>query len=557
MNLHRFGYLIIAISAVGCAEIPETNLNSDSDTYDSKVIIQHRDPSLPKIKYRKMDEKSRSGGAVYVLSDNSDEMLGYGYKIGNSILGDIENVSGPILNLKRIKSIKSSYVTSSNMNKSVCEYYTYSNFDRYVSKSNLSKTVSSGFSLNLGIFKIGRQKTTTTTIITLDSITSKSVFGELNINYITSKSNLNATASSLKLYGRRCLDEVFKQSLYYSFAGNVLEEYGPFLLTDYLIGARVNALYYGETKTGLSIESKETSMSDAIQMSFSWSNDSLGASLKFSGKNGSATASEYKTENTRINFRIYGGDYELIPSFTAKLTPEFEFDFGAWLKSLSDNGKHTLIGIGDGGLIPLSSVMIESNFRQRFEDTINGYLPSDISTQMYVPEVSILRVYAKTSTNGENLYEIAPVLITRHGDMIVLSNGKYKQDTDEALSQNIDNSVYANKAINEIYPYMNGYFNGLIYSYDPTKIINTYVRIPLSIRIDNFDPENMYHYIDEETNMGYIYNISGRHAFAYYIDPEYEDSVLDEYGIRDWVENLPVRKISATTLSNSYTIIGI
>ncbi|WP_336511811.1 hypothetical protein [Hoylesella nanceiensis] len=39
-------------------------------------------------------------------------------------------------------------------------------------------------------------------------------------------------------------------------------------------------------------------------------------------------------------------------------------------------------------------------------------------------------------------------------------------------------------------------------------------------------------------------------------DAEYENEVLDYYGIREWVESLPKRKISLMILQ-SYIIIGL
>ena len=56
--------------------------------------------------------------------------------------------------------------------------------------------------------------------------------------------------------------------------------------------------------------------------------------------------------------------------------------------------------------------------------------------------------------------------------------------------------------------------------------------------------------------MRYIYDSSKKIAFSYLYDPEYKDGVLDCYGIRDWVESLPKRKISLMILQN-YTIIGL
>lgn len=47
-----------------------------------------------------------------------------------------------------------------------------------------------------------------------------------------------------------------------------------------------------------------------------------------------------------------------------------------------------------------------------------------------------------------------------------------------------------------------------------------------------------------------------RTALSYYTDDIDEDWILDDYGIRGWVESLPVRSISMASLA-SYKIIGL
>lgn len=67
----------------------------------------------------------------------------------------------------------------------------------------------------------------------------------------------------------------------------------------------------------------------------------------------------------------------------------------------------------------------------------------------------------------------------------------------------------------------------------------------------------MYVYTNERTNIQYIYDVKNKVAFSHYIDALDEDWLLDEYGIRTWVEELPVKKISMASLANSYHIIGL
>lgn len=41
-----------------------------------------------------------------------------------------------------------------------------------------------------------------------------------------------------------------------------------------------------------------------------------------------------------------------------------------------------------------------------------------------------------------------------------------------------------------------------------------------------------------------------------YVDDN-DDEVLDVYGIRDWVENLPEKRVTISSLANHYNIIGL
>lgn len=55
----------------------------------------------------------------------------------------------------------------------------------------------------------------------------------------------------------------------------------------------------------------------------------------------------------------------------------------------------------------------------------------------------------------------------------------------------------------------------------------------------------------------YIYDKTNKIAFSYLVDTIDEDWILDDYGIRDWVESLPTKSISLATIANSYKIIGL
>ena len=50
-----------------------------------------------------------------------------------------------------------------------------------------------------------------------------------------------------------------------------------------------------------------------------------------------------------------------------------------------------------------------------------------------------------------------------------------------------------------------------------------------------------------------IYNPTSLYCFAYYDD----DYILDAYGILDWVNSIPVKSVSMTTLYQRYRIFGL
>lgn len=55
------------------------------------------------------------------------------------------------------------------------------------------------------------------------------------------------------------------------------------------------------------------------------------------------------------------------------------------------------------------------------------------------------------------------------------------------------------------------------------------------------------------TNIWYIYNPTSMYCFAYYDD----DYIPDAYGILDWVNSIPIKTVSMTTLYQRYKIYGL
>lgn len=550
------GIIIFGIQSCSQDDAVLSEGNSSSKT-SCDVILQSRSANLPEVKtWHINNKKTRAVGNNGELIGNSDVILGYSYDIGNSIIGDYSNVKYQVVDVEKVKELSNSYVSSLLLNNSTSVSYSYYGMSKYEYNSCVTKKVSSGFSLNVGLFKIGRQKKTTEVFKNAISENKQAVFGELNLLLNNSSFALSCTSGNRKLYSRQCLSNSFLRDLYTSTTSDIIKNYGQFVLTGYVTGGKAFAMFAGKSTDNSSSESKEKDMSDDMSASFSWKSgtntNSASGSLSFGKGNSSSSSYQYKTKELQMSIQTFGGSTTTQTIVGPTDLDNLSLDMTSWWNSLADASKHTLIDIKDEGLYPLSAFVLEKNFKNRLDDTTNEYLEG--RTDFVQPYFEIVRTLAKI-VSGENLYEVSAVLNTRHGDKIILSNGKYLSESDESLRANNENSTY-DKKVNEIFTNKRQYFMGITYKKNYSTKYDPSIRVPLCIRLDGFNEENMYKYTNIKNGMVYLYNPLKKIAISYYTDELDGDWILDDYGIRDWVESLPTKSISLATLSN-YIIIGL
>lgn len=542
---------------VGCQESELIDLPKKSNSIpDDKIEIIPRSPSMPDVnRHRKpLNITTRSSSETGATICNSDKLLGSTYKAGNGIIGDYANVGFQVIDIEKVRELGGKRVTSHYLNDGATNKFTFSDFEHFADSSSLTRKISSGFSLNLGFFKIGRKKTTTEVFKSAYTSSNQSVYGELDILIRDSRCLLECASSSRRIYARQCLTKEFKETLYGSTISEIIKQYGPYVLIGYDTGGKALALYAAQTQAGASYSLHEKDLQDSIDASFKWNNDSssVSASLNFKLNNGHVSTSQSSIKNTMVQIRTYGGKNYGNATVGPVDLNTLSVDLSSWQASLSDVNTHTMIDITDEGLMPLSAFVLEKNFQNRFNSTTSEYIES--FEQFIEPHIEVLRVYARSS-GGQQLYEIAPVLITRQHDYIVLSDGKYQQMSDEQLKQNSDDNYYIS-CLSEIATQKRKYFNGINYIGYKNTWLDPRNGNPLCIRLDKFDETKAYRFITDG-NMGYIYMPEAKVALSYYISEWDEDAVLDDYGIREWVESLPEKKIAIASLANYYTIIGL
>ena len=544
----------IALLFVACSNEKDdfNEINSNKDEV-SDVILKERDPNLPDVVTRDIVLETRSKTRTSGVIGNSDALLGLSYNIGNSIMGDYSNVGSIVVDVEKIRALDPQFITSKFLNTNFTYSTTYTDFDRYESNSKVTDKVSSGVSLNLGLFKIGRKKETTEVFTNQVIEDSKIVYGELNIDKKNSSFQLQSSEGARKLYARECLSNIFMMNMYNSTIGSILNSYGDFVLAGYVTGGKALAFYAGKDYNASTSVAKESNMKTDINASFTWKSNSASGELGFGSDNSSSTDTNYKTANTKIQIRTYGGSSGGGQVITpTQSLDDLGLDLTSWLKSLNDVNTHTIIDVLDQGLIPISSFVLEANFRKRFDDTANGALEK--RTKLINPYIEIVRVFVRTSSLGKPLYDIAAVLNTRQGDKIVLSDGRAATASEAELLANDRDVTFTQKRDAIIAKKSNYYL--LEFRSNATTKLHPALRTPLCISLNEVNETTMYRYKNPNTGIEYIYDTRKRIAFSHFTSIIDGDWILDEYGIRDWVESLTVKKISMASLA-AYKIIGL
>lgn len=550
--------LILMLSLTSCQqqiEIFESMEGSILKNEDFEVILQKRDPSLPNATTSIQELRSESSNDNLII--NTDDRLGFGYQLkkGNLIWGDVANLKGPIIDLKALKAYNSNYVQGNRLNTTETKTISFSSYDRYYHKSRFSEKVSTGFSLNLKVLSLGKKESMTNTFKHLTDQTNQIATGELSINFANNQFTLQCSEANRKVYARNFLTKPFIESLYNSPIASTLLTYGDFVLTGYKTGGKAYATFCATSQKKHSSNESESIMDLLINASVSSEKGS--GELHF-GYN-QADYDKFKIEKDLANCYMYmkafggvrkGGASEIKPTPVDKVN----VDLTPWVNSLSDESTHTMIDFSNNGLCPLSGFVLEQNFKRRMDDTFSEVLPP--RTQLIEPYITIVRVLVRSTSDYEPLYDVVPVLVTRQSDRIILSDRSASSISDEELRKNENPEVFLQK-VKAISAEKSKVFSSMIQiSYNKKTRLNSAHRSPLCIELKGFKEGNFRRFFNENTGIEYIYDPSTRICLSYFID-EGDDSVLDVYGIRDWVESLPIRKISVAALANAYKIIGL
>lgn len=565
-NLTFLFACILGVFLFSCERSEELGYSANK-TYETaeSYVYRERDPNSPLIL-----SIPRERLVTRATELQFDDMLGRSFKLDYFPFENMQNVGEPVIDLARLEADHPTWATKIPLHQSVSSAFSYATFGRYEQNSSSTTTVDSGFKLNLGIFSIGNKSNYynhfTTSLIT----SSKSVFGQLDIEIKDAAYRLSINSIRFDQIRKNYIVEDFVDDRYNLFPYEFFTFYGPFVMTNFITGGRATALFAGITKTTEKEEARERTMDIAMSASFSFkkaeesSSASLGFGRGFTNGN-SSTETFTQLEATIVTS---GGAYGFAAFTTPNSVDNMNVDLTGWANSLNDSDTHTLVDIENNGLRPISDFFLEANLKAQCENYIaNKDLPSKNFT-----EPKLVYSWTPVYIGGVPIFVHYMSLITRFNDIIairedILSVAEHTRGgakREEAIFDKLCN-IYKIKSEIEIHPTtdtsaINGDLrNSILYTSQ-----NSNSRISITAdSVSNYvyksgiflEPKmKKYHDTDNKT-LYLLYNENDKKV-GYSIYMGKGDYLLDTYGIRQWVNTLPTTTVTDNELLN-YTLIAL
>ena len=174
-------FIFLFVSIVSCTDISD-DMNIEVMSESKAIVLKERNPNYPWIPsdYKSVLTATRGVTKDYA-STSHRRFLGYSFKDDIYPLEDTRNLGYEVIDIDKLYKDNPKYLDAWKNNTGAASSFSYATFDRYVSNSTVTNSVSGGFKLNLGLFSIGNKRN-------LSSVFSKSMiedknttFGELNI----------------------------------------------------------------------------------------------------------------------------------------------------------------------------------------------------------------------------------------------------------------------------------------------------------------------------------------------------------------------------------------
>lgn len=538
-------FIFLIVSIVSCTDISD-DISVGDMSKNEVIVLKKRDPNYPWVPsdYKSIGTKTRNVTKDYPGLAHR-RFLGYSLKNDVYPLEDTRNLGYQVIDIDKLYKDYPKYLDAWKNNTGFANRFSYATFDRYVSNSTVTNSISGGAKLNLGLFSIGNKNSLSTVFSKAITEEQNATFGELNIIVRDSCYRMQYSSNIQEKINAKYLSELFKDELYNTHPSEFFSNYGGFVLTNYVVGGKATAQYVGIYKKSEKNETRETKMNNEIDASYGFNvgdkGGSVSGNLALGRGNNSATSVTNEFSSIVMSIKTVGGNSSFASFSIPKEVKNTDVDLSAWVTSLNDKNTHNIVEFGDESLIPITDFIVEENLKKQ----INEYYETGINSiqKLSEPYISIELNYFNSQFRTFETY-----LHTRFGDKVGLRTkgimfhnieqlaSIYLREETERVSKMFGLKVVNNTNYRNLEKPVN-------YNIDPSKLI----------LFDGFNEIHLKKFLHDGT----IYIVSD--AIYHYQQKKsalsiHEDRYMDDYVMRDLIKRLPTVNMTYDELVKNYNI---
>ncbi|PAW92835.1 hypothetical protein CKK33_04730 [Mucilaginibacter sp. MD40] len=317
--------------------------------------------------------------------DGVYDVLGYGYNVGGSSPYAVTSATTlPVINVAAFVAAQPTLYTYNQNTVNSTKFAYGENAESYSKKFTANLNVTGGFALFKGNL--------TSSYSSSDAWNSKYMYG--SFEQIVQEKNLRMTNDPSIL--RNYLSPGFVSAIANSTPQSIIENFGPYVLTNINLGAKLVVMYQGQTTADNRSETVAASLNVSVS-SF------ISVDAKITNDN---TASK-NASNTYLHYASYGGDptKSLTPTTISWSPSTAPLDYGNWINSVTPANAE-FIGIGDNGLVAIWDLIADPAKAQAVHDYYtNVYVPANQVSTIW--QTATLYRCLNTST-GDYLLTTSP-----------------------------------------------------------------------------------------------------------------------------------------------------
>lgn len=282
--------------------------------------------------------------------DGLYDVLGYGYNVTGEY-GNSSAATYKVIDVERLKNDQPNRVEIDLSKKQEGKIFSADNAESYSKKISATLKATVGFAL----FK----STITSSYSDASSFSSRYVYSSYELMIQEKRNKFNATNELLRGY----VTAEFTTDVQNNSAAYIVRKYGTHVLSDIILGAKLQVLYQSETSKADRTIAAAAGLDVGIGAIFN-----INTGLNYDKTSTSQNSSQ------RLHYKTYGGDpsKSLIGTLSLDQTVP-TVNIANW-QSTSNVPNAELIAISNDGLIPISDLIFDGAKKAEVENYIKQYL---------------------------------------------------------------------------------------------------------------------------------------------------------------------------------------